>query len=94
MAGLEIARRSCAEATTDSESRRRLIAADDYRNTTNGYTGLRADVSAEPVGELRRNFDWFKPLIGYYEKRTLDPESVPPKKAYLEKLGLKVNPYR
>lgn len=25
---------------------RRLIAADDYRNTTNGYTGLRADVSA------------------------------------------------
>jgi uncharacterized Ntn-hydrolase superfamily protein len=55
---------------------------------------LRADVSAEPVGELRRNFDWFKPLIDYYEKRTLDPESVVPKKAYLEKLGLKVNPYR
>jgi uncharacterized Ntn-hydrolase superfamily protein len=55
---------------------------------------LRADVSAEPVGELRRNFDWFKPLIGYYEKRTLDPGSVEPKKAYLEKLGLKVNPYR
>ena len=55
---------------------------------------LRADVSAEPVGELRRNFDWFKPLIEYYEKRTLDPESVVPKKAYLEKLGLKVNPYR
>lgn len=25
---------------------RRLIAADDYRNTTNGYTGLRADVIA------------------------------------------------
>ena len=55
---------------------------------------LRADVSAEPVGELRRNFDWFKPLIDYYEKRTLDPESVVPKKAYLEKLGLKPNPYR
>lgn len=55
---------------------------------------LRADVSAEPVGELRRNFDWFKPLIGYYEKRTLDPGSVEPKKAYLEKLGLKANPYR
>ena len=55
---------------------------------------LRADVSAEPVAELRRNFDWFKPLISYYEKRTLDPGSVEPKKAYLEKLGLKVNPYR
>jgi hypothetical protein len=25
---------------------RRLIAADDYRNTTNGYTGLRADLAA------------------------------------------------
>lgn len=25
---------------------RRIIAADDYRNTTNGYTGLRADISA------------------------------------------------
>lgn len=25
---------------------RRLVAADDYRNTTNGYTGLRADVVA------------------------------------------------
>ena len=23
---------------------RRLVAADDYRNTTNGYTGLRADL--------------------------------------------------
>jgi len=25
---------------------RRLVAADDYRNTTNGYTGLRADIAA------------------------------------------------
>jgi hypothetical protein len=24
---------------------RRLVAADDYRNTTNGYTGLRADLA-------------------------------------------------
>lgn len=55
---------------------------------------LRVDVSAEPVGELRRHLDWFKPLIGYYEMRTLDPGSVEPKKAYLEKLGLKANPYR
>jgi hypothetical protein len=28
---------------------RRLVAADDYRNTTNGYTGLRADLTA-PYG--------------------------------------------
>ncbi|WP_254503034.1 alginate export family protein, partial [Salmonella enterica] len=25
---------------------RRLVAADDYRNTTNGYTGVRADFAA------------------------------------------------
>jgi hypothetical protein len=25
---------------------RRLVAADDYRNTTNGYTGIRADIAA------------------------------------------------
>lgn len=25
---------------------RRLVAADDYRNTTNGYTGLRADLAS------------------------------------------------
>ena len=55
---------------------------------------LRVDVAAEPVGELRRQFDWFKPLIPYYVKRTLDPTSVEPKKAVLEKMGLPVNPYR
>jgi hypothetical protein len=27
---------------------RRLIAADDYRNTTNGYTGLRTDLTVRP----------------------------------------------
>jgi hypothetical protein len=26
---------------------RRLVAADDYRNTTNGYTGLRADIATK-----------------------------------------------
>ena len=55
---------------------------------------LRVDVAAEPVGEMRRIFDWFKPLIPYYVKRTLDPTSVEPKKAVLEKMGLPVNPYR
>ncbi|MSQ55531.1 MAG: DUF1028 domain-containing protein [Betaproteobacteria bacterium] len=54
---------------------------------------LRVDVSLEPVGELRKIFDWFKPLIPYYVERTLDPGSVVPKKAWLEKRGLVVNPY-
>ena len=55
---------------------------------------LRVDVSAEPVAEMRKIFDWFKPLIPYYVARTLDPTSVAPKKAVLEKMGLPVNPYR
>lgn len=55
---------------------------------------LRVDVAAEPIGEMRKIFDWYKPLIPYYIKRTLDPSSVEPKKAVLEKMGLPVNPYR
>jgi uncharacterized Ntn-hydrolase superfamily protein len=55
---------------------------------------LRVDVAAEPVGELRRIFDWFRPLIPYYVERTLDPGSVVPKKAWLEARGLVVNPFR
>jgi uncharacterized Ntn-hydrolase superfamily protein len=55
---------------------------------------LRVDVSAEPVAEMRRIFDWLKPLIPYYVQRTLDPSSVAPKKAVLEKMGLPVNPYK
>lgn len=54
---------------------------------------LRVDVALEPVGEMRRIFDWFKPLIPYYVARTLDPSSVLPKKAVLEAMGLPVNPY-
>ncbi len=54
---------------------------------------LRVDVALEPVGEMRRIFDWFKPLIPYYIARTLDPTSVHPKKAFLEERGLPLNPY-
>ncbi|MFD9330396.1 DUF1028 domain-containing protein [Streptomyces sp. NPDC060065] len=39
---------------------------------------LRADIHSEPVGELRRVFDWYRPLIPYHTHRTLDPGSVPP----------------
>lgn len=54
---------------------------------------LRVDVSGEPVGEMRRIYDWFRPLIPYYIERTLDPGSVVPKKAWLEARGLLVNPF-
>ena len=54
---------------------------------------LRVDVALEPVGEMRKIFDWFKPLIPYYIARTLDPSSVAPKRAVLEQMGLPINPY-
>jgi uncharacterized Ntn-hydrolase superfamily protein len=65
-----------------------------YASESLPIVNLRVDVAAEPIGEMRRIFDWFKPLIPYYVSRTLDPTSVVPKKAFLEKQGLPVNPYR
>jgi hypothetical protein len=40
---------------------RRLVAADDYRNTTNGYTGLRADIAAR--GGVRGTFIYVLPQV-------------------------------
>ena len=65
-----------------------------YEKLSFPIVNLRVDVSAEPIAEMRKIFDWFKPLIPYYVARTLDPTSVAPKKAVLEKMGLPVNPYR
>ena len=64
-----------------------------YEKHTFPIVNLRVDVALEPVGEMRKIFNWFKPLIPYYVTRTLDPTSVAPKKAVLEKMGLPVNPY-
>jgi hypothetical protein len=34
---------------------------------------LRVDLNREPVGELRRIFEAFKPLLPYYRQRPRDP---------------------
>jgi uncharacterized Ntn-hydrolase superfamily protein len=34
---------------------------------------LRVDFHPEPIGELRRIYDWFRPLLPYYQERVLDP---------------------
>jgi uncharacterized Ntn-hydrolase superfamily protein len=49
---------------------------------------LRVDVHEEPVGELRRIYDWFKPLIPYYSMRSVDPR-VPRYKDWLKQQGYK-----
>ena len=40
-----------------------------YGNEVNAYVDLRVDLHAEPVGELRRIYDAFRPLIPYYHVR-------------------------
>lgn len=64
-----------------------------YERHSFPIVNLRVDVALEPVSEMRKIFDWFKPLIPYYVARTLDPTSVAPKKAVLQKMGLPINPY-
>jgi uncharacterized Ntn-hydrolase superfamily protein len=76
-----------AEGQTSSA----LLAWDRYEFP---IVNLRVDVDAEPIGALRRIFDWFRPLIPYYIERTLDPGSVVPKKQWLEERGLVVHPFR
>lgn len=64
-----------------------------YQHHAFPIVNLRVDVALEPIAEMRKILNWYKPLIPYYISRTLDPTSVVPKKAMLEKMGLPVNPY-
>ncbi len=48
---------------------------------------LRVDVSEEPVAELRRIYDWYRPLIPYYEERSRNP-TVPRYKDFLAQQGI------
>jgi len=49
---------------------------------------LRVELSDEPIAELRRIFDWYKPLIPYYEERGRNP-LVPRFKDYLQQQGIR-----
>jgi uncharacterized Ntn-hydrolase superfamily protein len=52
------------------------------------HVDLRVDLHEEPVGELRRVFDWFKPLIPYYNMRAVDPTSFPRYMDWLSQQGI------
>ncbi|MBM3359703.1 MAG: DUF1028 domain-containing protein [Betaproteobacteria bacterium] len=49
---------------------------------------LRVDLSEEPIAELRRIYDWYEPLIPYYEERGRNP-LVPRFKDYLAQKGIR-----
>lgn len=51
------------------------------------HVDLRVDVADEPVGELRRVFEVFKPAIPYYNLRQVDAR-VPPLHDWLEQQAL------
>ena len=58
-----------------------------YGKETYSRLDLRVDVHEEPVAELRRIFDWYQPLIPYYEERGQNP-NVPRVKEFLAKQGV------
>ena len=48
---------------------------------------LRCDLASEPIAELRRIFDWFMPLIPYYEELADNP-TLPRHKEWLNDRGI------
>jgi uncharacterized Ntn-hydrolase superfamily protein len=48
---------------------------------------LRCDLASEPIAELRRIFDWFMPLIPYYEELADNP-TLPRHKEWLNERGI------
>jgi uncharacterized Ntn-hydrolase superfamily protein len=54
-----------------------------YDDKTFAHVDLRVDVHEEPVGELRRVFDVYRPAIPYYNLRQVDSR-VPPLDQWLE----------
>ena len=60
-----------------------LLVVDDRRFA---YVDLRVDVHPEPIGELRRVFDAYRPAIPYYNLRQVDAR-VPPLPDWLSDRG-------
>lgn len=54
-----------------------------YDRKTFSRVDLRVDIHDEPVGELRRVFDRYRPAIEYYDYRQVNPK-VPPLHEWLE----------
>lgn len=47
-----------------------LVYHPDYEYS---FIDLRVDLHEEPVGELRRIFEWYQPLVAYYAQKGRDP---------------------
>ena len=57
-----------------------------YDDQAFAHVDLRVDVHAEPIGELRRVFDAYRPAIPYYNLRQVDAR-VPPLDDWMQERG-------
>ena len=57
-----------------------------YHRKTFARVDLRVDLHNEPVSELRRIFNWYRPAIPYYDQRQVDPR-VPSLDEWLAERG-------
>jgi uncharacterized Ntn-hydrolase superfamily protein len=79
----------CVEAGRDAGGQpggQRSAALVVYDRKAFARVDLRVDLHAEPVGELRRVFDAYRPAIPYYTLRQVDPR-VPPLDEWLAAYG-------
>ncbi len=58
-----------------------------YNDQAVAHVDLRVDLSLEPIAELRRSLEWFKPLLGFYAERCNNPR-VGRHKDYLRGQGI------
>ncbi len=59
-----------------------------YGGNSYSRCDLRVDVHDEPIGELRRIYNWYQPLVPYYEERARNP-GIGRYKDYLKRHGHK-----
>ena len=62
-----------------------------YDDQAFAHVDLRVDVHAEPIGELRRVFDVYRPAIPYYNLRQVDAR-VPPLDDWIKDRGGSIHP--
>jgi uncharacterized Ntn-hydrolase superfamily protein len=62
-----------------------------YDDQAFAHVDLRVDVHAEPIGELRRVFDVYRPAIPYYNLRQVDAR-VPPLDDWMKERGAAITP--
>jgi uncharacterized Ntn-hydrolase superfamily protein len=83
---------SCLEAGRDAGGQnggQRSAALVVYDREVYQYVDLRVDLHTEPIGELRRIHDEFKPLIPYYYQRPGRPDEFGREPDWLERLAKK-----